>query len=82
MSFLIDENAVQQVLAHNNGAPAYTVTASNLDISSEVSLSPTPSYTISSTVPQANSPSATEHEDLGFGTHVREAVEIVKDWIK
>jgi hypothetical protein len=63
------------------GAPAYTVTASNLDISSGVPLSPMPSYTISSTVPQAAAPSPAEHEDPGFGTHVREAVEIVKDWM-
>jgi hypothetical protein len=81
MSLVIDENAIQQVLAHNSGAvPAYTVTALNIETVELSSSSALPLYAISGTI--APSPSGAEHEDLGFGTHIREAVEIVKDWIK
>jgi hypothetical protein len=82
MSFTIDENAVQQVSDHNSGGPAYTVTALNLDISSEL-LSPpaAPSYGVFSTVALPTVSPGAEHEDLGFGTHIREAVGIVKEWV-
>ena len=77
MSFTIDEN----MIVVQNCSPAYTVTPVNLDISAEP-LSPLPpeSYTISGTAVIASQ--GAEPEDPGFGTHIREAVEIVRDWTK
>jgi hypothetical protein len=77
MSFTIDEN----IIAVQNCSPAYTVTQVNLETSTEqLPPSPPESYSISSTVVVEARDSSAETEDFGFGTHVREVIDAVREW--